>query len=98
MFRSRPSNIGRPRSTVGAPLNAGPRTSATASPELQHRACWYGRRTDRLPTDLARHTTIEDGQLLYCVHPMWFPIVGYQFDVRNCARCEYFKPVRTHWG
>jgi len=25
---------------------------------------------------------------------MWFPVVGRQFDVRNCSNCEYFKPVR----
>jgi len=33
--------------------------------------------------------------LLFCAHPMWFPVVGYQFDVRNCAACDYFKPVRA---
>jgi hypothetical protein len=27
---------------------------------------------------------------------MLFPIVGYQFDVRNCDTCEYFKPLRTN--
>jgi hypothetical protein len=26
---------------------------------------------------------------------MWFPIVGYQFDVRNCSECDYFRPVRS---
>jgi len=25
---------------------------------------------------------------------MWFPVVGYQFDVRNCDTCDYFRPVR----
>jgi hypothetical protein len=25
---------------------------------------------------------------------MWFPVVGYQFDVRSCSSCDYFKPVR----
>jgi len=39
--------------------------------------------------------TVEDGQLLYCAHPMLFPFVGYQFDVRNCDRCDYFKARRT---
>ena len=39
--------------------------------------------------------TVEDGQLLYCAHPMLFPFVGYQFDVRNCERCDYFKARRT---
>jgi hypothetical protein len=24
---------------------------------------------------------------------MWFPVVGRQFDVRNCSNCDYFKPV-----
>jgi len=51
-----------------------------------------------IPVDLALHTTIEDGCLLYCAHPMWLPMVGYQFDVRNCVRCEYFKPVRNKYG
>jgi hypothetical protein len=59
-------------------------------PEAHHRACWYGRRTPNLP-DILTLQTIEDGMLLYCAHPMWFPIVGYQFDVRNCAACEYFR-------
>ena len=63
------------------------------APERRHRACWYSRRTDASPPDVGFHT-IADGQLLYCAHPMWFPIVGYQFDVRNCVSCEYFKPVR----
>jgi hypothetical protein len=30
--------------------------------------------------------------LLYCSHPMWFPVVRYHFDVRNCEDCDYFKP------
>jgi len=63
-------------------------------PETRHRACWYGRRTADIPADLGFHT-IEDGRLLYCIHPMWFPVVGYQFDVRNCAACDYFKPTRA---
>jgi len=63
------------------------------APELRHRACWYSRRTDAIPADVGFHT-ISDGLLLFCAHPMWFPIVGYQFDVRNCVTCEYFKPVR----
>jgi len=65
----------------------------TEPPEARHRACWYGRRTSDIPPDVGFHT-IEDGQLLYCAHPMWFPVVGRQFDVRNCASCDYFKPVR----
>ena len=58
--------------------------------EARHRACWYGRRTVEIPPDLGAHT-IADGQLLYCAHPMWFPVVGYQFDVRNCDDCEYYR-------
>jgi hypothetical protein len=60
-------------------------------PEARHRACWYGRRTSELPLDLLAFYTIEDGELLYCAHPMWFPVVGYQFDVRNCLACDYFR-------
>ena len=60
----------------------------------RHRACWYGRRTPTIPPDIGFHT-IEDGHLLYCAHPMWFPVVGYQFDVRNCDTCEYFRPARS---
>jgi hypothetical protein len=60
-------------------------------PEARHRACWYGRRTPDLPLDLLAFYTIEDGQLLYCAHPMWFPVVGYQFDIRNCLGCDYFR-------
>ncbi|MDE3155971.1 MAG: hypothetical protein KGN76_12755 [Acidobacteriota bacterium] len=63
-------------------------------PEARHRCCWYSRRTTHIPPDLGSHT-IADGELLYCVHPMLFPVVGYHFDVRNCERCEYFKPTRT---
>lgn len=63
-------------------------------PASKHRRCWYSRRTPNLPADVGLHT-IEDGLLLYCVHPMLFPIVGYQFDVRNCETCEYYKPTRA---
>lgn len=58
--------------------------------ESRHRACWYGRRTSEFPPNLGHHT-IEDGALLYCAHPMWFPVVGYQFDVRSCDYCDYFR-------
>ena len=44
------------------------------------------------PSDLGC-STIEDGQLLFCGHPMWFPVVRYQFDIRNCSACEYFRPT-----
>lgn len=61
-----------------------------SEPEARHRACWYGRRTTDIPTDVGFHT-IADGALLFCAHPMWFPVVGYHFDVRNCDTCEYFR-------
>ena len=63
-----------------------------SEPEARHRTCWYGRRTSDIPADVGFHHTIEDGQLLYCAHPMWFPVVRRQFDVRSCASCEYFRP------
>ena len=63
---------------------------AHQEPEARHRACWYSRRTADIPSDVGFHT-IEDGLLLFCAHPMWFPVVGYQFDVRNCTYCEYFR-------
>ena len=62
-------------------------------PEARHRACWYSRRTADIPNDLGIQT-VEDGLLLYCAHPMWFPVVGFRFDVRNCATCDFFKPAR----
>jgi hypothetical protein len=40
------------------------------------------------------YQTVEDGALLYCAHPMMFPVVGYHFDVRNCEGCDSFKPRR----
>jgi hypothetical protein len=64
------------------------------TPEGRHRACWYGRRTFDIPPDVGVQT-IEDGQLLFCGHTMWFPVVAYQFDIRNCATCDYFRPVRS---
>jgi hypothetical protein len=63
-----------------------------SEPEARHRACWYGRRTADIPPTIGFHSTIEDGELLYCAHPMLFPVVGYQFDVSNCQSCEYFRP------
>jgi hypothetical protein len=62
----------------------------TLEPEGRHDACWYGRKTHAVPSLIGLHT-IADGKLLYCAHPMWFPIVGYQFDVRSCVACEYFR-------
>jgi len=38
--------------------------------------------------------TVEDGELLYCSHPMLFPVVGYHFDIRNCPDCDWFRPRR----
>ena len=67
--------------------------SDAVDPEDRHRACWYGRRTPHLPVVLTVQT-IEDGQLLYCAHPMMFPIVGHDFDVRNCTGCDAFRPRR----
>lgn len=64
--------------------------SPSLQPEARHRLCWYGRRTPHLPESLGIHT-IEDGFLLYCAHPMLLPIVGYEFDIRNCEGCEYFR-------
>jgi len=65
--------------------------SAAPNPEAIHAACWYARRTPQLPAELTVQT-IEDGQLLYCAHPMMFPIVGLDFDIRNCDACDSFKP------
>ena len=62
-------------------------------PEARHRLCWYGRRTpDVLPE--VSYQTVEDGELLFCSHPMLLPLVGYHFDVRNCDGCDWFKPRR----
>jgi hypothetical protein len=63
---------------------------AGVEPESRHLDCWYGRRTPHLPADLTVQSVV-DGELLYCAHPMLFPIVGYAFDTRNCEDCEYFK-------
>jgi hypothetical protein len=65
-------------------------TGTPVEPEERHRCCWYGRRTPVIPPDLGVQT-IVDGQLLYCAHPMFFPVVGYEFDVRNCEDCDVFK-------
>jgi len=89
MFHSKPNSSPHPAS--GGQSNA---AREPDGPERRHRACWYSRRTAYIPPDIGFHT-IEDGHLLFCVHPMWFPVVGYQFDVRNCASRDYFKPLRT---
>jgi hypothetical protein len=62
-------------------------------PEDRHRLCWYGRRTDHIPSDPGVHT-IVDGQLLYCAHPLFYPVMGYAFDIRNCEQCDVFRPKR----
>ncbi|MFB3853075.1 MAG: hypothetical protein ACE148_04545 [Vicinamibacterales bacterium] len=64
--------------------------ASALEPEARHRLCWYGRRTPHLPQSLGIHT-IEDGMLLYCAHPMLLPVVGHDFDIRNCDRCDYFR-------
>ena len=61
-------------------------------PESRHRLCWYGRRTPHVQPDVS-FQTVEDGQLLYCAHPMMFPVVGYRFDPRNCVACDWFRPL-----
>ena len=67
--------------------------SRPVEPEDRHRLCWYGRRTASLPVNLGIHI-IVDGELLYCAHPMFFPVIGYEFDLRNCEGCDVFKPRR----
>jgi hypothetical protein len=62
-------------------------------PEARHRLCWYGHRTAQVLPDM-NYQTVEDGQLLFCAHPMMFPVVGYRFDARNCEGCDSFKPRR----
>jgi hypothetical protein len=62
-------------------------------PEEKHRRCWYSRRTPEIPVDLGFHT-IVDGQLLYCAHPMLFPVVGLGFDIGNCRNCDYYRATR----
>ena len=62
-------------------------------PEDRHRLCWYSRRSPDIPPELSVHTVV-DGYLLYCAHPMLFPVVGYEFDVRNCLGCDCFRPLR----
>jgi hypothetical protein len=61
--------------------------------EERHRNCWYARRTADLPDHLGSHTII-DGQLVYCAHPLYWPVVGYEFDLTNCEDCDVFKSKR----
>jgi hypothetical protein len=74
-----------------------PSGASAMEPEDRHRLCWYSRRTVYIPADIGFHT-IVDGELLYCAHPMLFPIVGYGFDVQNCTDCEYFRARRDQRG
>jgi hypothetical protein len=64
--------------------------TSSPEPESRHRVCWYGRRAPGIPPEVS-FQTVEDGELLYCCHPMLFPVVGYHFDVRNCGSCDWFK-------
>ena len=41
------------------------------------------------------YQTVEDGELLYCSHPMLLPVVGYHFDIRNCSSCDWFKAKKA---
>lgn len=61
--------------------------------EERHRTCWYARRTVEFPEDLGSHTII-DGELAYCAHPMYWPVVRYEFDLRNCENCDVYKARR----
>jgi hypothetical protein len=64
--------------------------SDETEPEARHRACWYGRRTPQMPAALTVQT-IEDGEILFCAHPMMYPVVGHDFDIRNCSGCDLFR-------
>lgn len=73
--------------------NCIPAMITPVEPEERHRNCWYGRRTADLPEDIGSHT-IVDGELVYCAHPMYWPVVRYEFDLRNCDGCDVFKARR----
>ncbi|MEO7157092.1 MAG: hypothetical protein ABI039_06000 [Vicinamibacterales bacterium] len=62
--------------------------------EQRHRTCWYARRTTYMPDDPGHHT-ILDGQLVYCAHPLYWPVVRYEFDLTNCEGCDVYRPTRT---
>ena len=65
--------------------------------EQRHRTCWYARRTPEFPEDLGLHTII-DGELAYCAHPMYWPVVRYEFDLQNCEHCDVYKPRKNTPG
>ncbi len=69
-------------------------SSSPQDPESRHRVCWYGRRAPGMLPEVS-FQTVEDGELLYCSHPMLMPVVGYHFDVRNCGNCDWFKPKKA---
>jgi hypothetical protein len=83
--------LGGPPHIAMAPLYLGYNHGVDA--EARHRSCWYARRTAELPEDLGSHTII-DGELVYCAHPMYWPVVRYEFDLSNCADCDVFKARR----
>lgn len=70
------------------------REPAGQEPEARHRLCWYGGRTAAALPEVS-YQTVEDGELLYCSHPMMFPLVRYRFDVRNCEGCDWFKARKS---
>ena len=41
-----------------------------------------------------RHPYHRGRRVLHCAHPMFFPVIGYEFDIRNCEGCDVFKPRR----
>ena len=63
---------------------AAERSDKRREPEERQRACWYGRRTTEILPDVA-FQTVEDGALLYCAHPMWFPVVGLPISTSETA-------------
>ncbi len=67
---------------------------STAATDDKKTRCWYVRTSPHIPADLGSHT-IEDGMLVFCAHPMMFPVVGYHFDSRNCDRCDYYRPIKV---
>ncbi len=77
-----------------APPSLFPARISFVDAEARHRNCWYARRTAWLPDNIGSHTII-DGELIYCAHPLYWPVVRYEFDLRNCEECDVFKPRRT---
>ena len=88
---ARPAEAGVKHASKGGPLC---RTMICVDAEQRHRCCWYGRSTTHVPDDPGFHS-IVDGQLVYCAHPMYWPVVRYEFDLRNCEDCDVFRPRRS---